>query len=108
MSQKKIDRLFWFIIAVLPIFCWFVANWRNGAAESFHMYIGSEWAFSFVMNALDGAFNLAFGEAPLINGYISYLVSIEIVHCLFDAIVFIPRFAHRCIDKFTKEDEKKC
>ena len=106
MSKKRLDSLFWFMMYLLPIFCFFVIYFRSGTFEAFHMYIGSEWAFSWVSNVLDSITYMAFEETFYLTGYISYLVSVEIIHCFFDVIVFIPRFAHSLIDYYCERINK--
>lgn len=92
-TKRSLDRILWFIIMLLPIGVWFVLSWRNPSASDFLSYINS-WAFPWVENILDSLFSYFDNYVCPCNGFLSYLVAVEIAHCAFDTIVFIPRFAH--------------
>lgn len=96
-TKKSLDKIFWFIVMVLPIGAWFVLSWRNSSATDILPYINA-WGFAWVENIIDGLFAFFDGYVFPLNGYLSYLVAVEIAHCAFDIIVFIPRFAHWFID----------
>lgn len=104
--KKKIDLVLWAVIWFLPVLCYLVIFARGGSdAIPFLEYING-FAFPFVEYAINGAWSLAFGSNLALAGYISYLVSVEIAHCFFDALVFIPRFAHGLINRFTDFAER--
>ena len=78
-----------------------VSFWRAGNAVPIFEYINANFSFEMIRNMLDQIWLKAFDSQLVLSGYISYLIVVEVVHCVFDAIVFIPRFAHAVIDKFT-------
>ena len=98
--KSKIDAYLWAFMWVLPVFVFFVSYYRSGGAPEFFLWFEREgMVFPFVKDVLDNVWQMAFGDYLFLSGYISYLVCIEVVHCLFDAIVFIPRIAHSFIDR---------
>ena len=99
MKANKIDRLLWALIWLIPFIAYVVTYWRTGEAIPVFTYIDNHYTFDFVKNITDNIWQQAFDCSLVISGYISYLVAIEIAHCLFDAIVFIPRFAHNIIER---------
>lgn len=52
----------------------------------------------------NGAFPLFDSYNQSIVYYLSYCVNIEIVHVLFDVLVFIPRLAHKWIGKAVQDE----
>lgn len=96
----KIDHFLWAAMWLLPLFAFFVSWYRVGSAPQLLSFVDQQFAFPFIKDLLNGVWQLAFESDLQLAGYISYLVSVEIVHCFFDVIVFIPRIAHSFIDKF--------
>ena len=96
----KIDAFLWAFMWVLPIFAYFVAWYRIGSAPQLLTFISEQYSFPFIADLINDVWSTAFGAELQLAGYIFYLVCIEVIHCLFDAIVFIPRLAHTFIDKF--------
>ena len=99
--KTKIDLFLWAFIWMLPFFAFFVSWYRIGSAPQLFAYVDEQFAFPFIRDVLNDVWNTAFGSDLAMAGYISYLVCVEVVHCLFDAVVFIPRIAHSFIDRFT-------
>lgn len=99
--KKKIDLLLWALIWILPVLSYVVSFWRVGNAVPIFEYINANFSFELIRNMLDQIWLKAFNSQLVLSGFISYLIVVEVVHCVFDAIVFIPRFAHAVIDKFT-------
>ena len=99
--KQKIDLRLWALIWILPILSYVVSFWRAGNAVPIFEYINTNFSFELIRNLLDQIWLKAFDSQLVLSGYISYLIVVEVVHCVFDAIVFIPRFAHAVIDKFT-------
>ena len=52
----------------------------------------------------NGAFPLFDSYNQSIVYYLSYCVNIEIVHVLFDVLVFIPRLAHKWVGKAVQDE----
>jgi hypothetical protein len=99
--KQKIDLWLWALIWILPVLGYVVSFWRTGNAVPIFEYINANFSFEMIRDVLDQIWLKAFGSQLVLSGYISYLIVVEVVHCVFDAIVFIPRFAHTLIDKFT-------
>ena len=94
----KLDKLFWWIVALMPVFIYLFGNFRNAGA-SMTDFFAIVPTFPFIENILNEVTQLAFGCTFALNVYFSYLVGVEIMHVLFDVIVFIPRFAHKITAK---------
>lgn len=99
--KNKIDQLLWALIWLLPVLSYVVTFWRVGDAVPIFTYVNANFSFAFVRELLDAIWLKVFNSALPLSGYISYLVVVEVVHCMFDAVVFVPRLAHAFIEKFT-------
>ena len=95
--KKKIDIFLWAFMWLLPFLVFFVNNYANGGTLNFNTFVNEVFAWSFIQNIFDGVWNTAFNSTLPISGYLSYLVLVETVHCVFDAVVFIPRLCHSFI-----------
>ena len=100
--KQKIDHFLWAFIWMLPVFAFFVSWYRIGSAPQLLAFIDEQFAFPFVRDLINEIWSKAFGSELPLAGYLSYLVGVEVAHCLFDAVVFIPRFAHSLIEKGEK------
>ncbi len=96
--KYKIDHLLWAFVWLIPIIGYLIAFWRTGTDVIIFTYINNNFSFTWIKNILDTVITTAFNTEFAITGYISYLVGVEIIHVMFDIIVFIPRFAHDMID----------
>lgn len=94
----KIDRLLWAFMWLLPFLCFFVSYFHLGTEISFLQFVNDNFAFPFIKDIFDNVLQAAFGSSFALTGFMSYLVAVEIVHCLFDVVVFIPRIAHSFVD----------
>lgn len=94
--KKTLDRIFWFIVYLLPLLAWFVLSWRNAQATPLLDYVNA-FSFPWIRDIFDTLFGYFNQFAFPLTGYLSYLVSVELAHCAFDIIVFIPRFCHRLV-----------
>lgn len=99
--KDKIDQLLWAMVWILPVLGYVVAYWRTGNAIPLFEYINTNFSFEFIKTLLDNIWLKVFNSQLVLSGYISYLVVVQIAHCMFDAVVFIPRLAHDFIEKFT-------
>ena len=110
MKTKKSNRfssclnvLFWFIIMILPILAWlFNAIGGITQTESFIEYINGFGSWTFIKNLIDNVFSTLFDGNLALSGYISYVVSVEIIHVIFDVIVFVPRLCHKWVEVFVE------
>lgn len=100
--KLKIDSFLWAIIWLLPILAFFISWYRVGSAPQLFTFIDEQFAFGWVQDLINNVWNTAFGENLPLSGFLSYLIGVEVAHCLFDAVVFIPRFAHNLIEKGEK------
>lgn len=89
--EKKLDAVFWFLVAVLPLIIFAVIYFRSGNAD-FTTFI-TPYRFEFVSNIFDTVFKDSIAVPVVIVDYLSYFVSVEIAHLFVDVVVFIPRFA---------------
>lgn len=101
--SRKLDKIFWFIVLLLPAFTYFVTAYRMTGAPDFLTYCEA-YRFPFIAEIFESVFTKAeFGGIAIVN-YLSYCVGVEIAHCLFDVVVFIPRLAHKFISKAVQDD----
>ena len=98
--KQKIDLFLWAFMWMLPFLAFFVSWFRIGSAPEILTFIDQQFSFPFVRDILNNVWTTAFGAELQLAGLLSYLICVEIAHCMFDAIVFIPRIAHTFIDKF--------
>ena len=101
--SRKLDKVFWFILLLLPIIVYFVMYFSTGTTLNFITYVHN-FRFPFIADIFESVFTSAnFGGIVIVN-YLSYCVGVEIAHCLFDVVVFIPRLAHKFISKAVQDD----
>lgn len=100
--KRILDRFLWAAIWMLPFFSYWIIYYRSGNGIPIFEFVNTEFSFDFIKNIIDNIWDTAFNGSTLaVSGYLSYLVAVEIAHCLFDAIIFIPRFAQSLIHRFT-------
>lgn len=113
----KLDRVFWWIVAFAPLFCYFLyVPFKNISGESVPLSqflvdnflngiaFGSNpvWVAFYRIFSKNGVFSLFGNEGAM---YIFFwFISVELVHLFFDVIVFIPRLAHKWISKAVQND----
>ena len=95
--QDKLDKVFWFLLAILPCVLYFFELCFEYV--TFYDFMSNFGAFPFIFDILNEVTEIAFDTQFMITPYLAYLVSVEIMHVLFDVIVFIPRFAHKILSK---------
>lgn len=96
--KKKIDIFFWFIVSLLPILVYFIVSFRSASPVAFLIFL-NDYSFPFITSSINSIWNLAFNSDCPLAGLVSYFVLVEVVHCMFDVMVFIPRLAHFLVDK---------
>ena len=115
----KLDKIFWFLIAFLPIILYTVylfAN-RSGTLLGFEKFLQTLFNYDYptglsanpIFKVLFALFSFsdtsAFAVLPYSLLYLlTYMASIEVIHVCFDVIVFIPRLAHKWISKAVQND----
>lgn len=114
----KLDKLFWFFIQIFPLVCFAVyciAGTRGSEVilptfNSFLVKMGFNYQqgniFYSVLAQLFGAngtFPLFVDSGGMIL-YLTYVLTMEVLHICFDVLVFIPRLAHKWISKVVQDD----
>lgn len=114
----KLDKLFWFFVQIFPLLCFAVfciagARGENVSLPTFNSFllkIGINYqqgnVFYTVLAQLfssGGVFPL-FADSGGIVLYLTYVLTMEVLHVCFDVIVFIPRLAHKWISKAVQDD----
>lgn len=112
--QEKLDKWFWFILAILPIIffilCNFALSISGNELRSFQVVVTSDFGVSDeTKNILYSSFMSIFGPNGILPvfryanlGVVYYLVYfcyVQVIHVFVDVIVFIPRFAHKIMSK---------
>lgn len=116
----KLDKIFWFLIAITPFLGYFLCAAFNGLAVSnesaltlsnfFVTYVlgGSSFSSNIVWTTLYNMFGPT-GVFPVFSNELglyvfNWFIWVEIFHLFFDVIVFIPRLAHKWISKAVQDD----
>lgn len=116
----KLDKIFWFVISFLPLFSWLVYlfSFSSYTASPLTFYAWLEQNFGFlgqisqstIYSTLYQIFSITSVTSlfPALStsllAYFTYLITVEIVHVLYDVMVFIPRLAHKWISKAVQDD----
>lgn len=112
MRKKTIkylcDNIFWYLLYLLPLIIYVIYCFQNGAfvpltdcLTACHLDVLSN---NIIFTSLSSIFGVD-GIFPLFNNvdilsYLSYFVSVFIIHLAVDFLLFIPRFAMSIMDKF--------
>ena len=116
----KLDKIFWFIISFFPLFSWsiYLFSFSSYTASPLTFYAWLEQNFGFMGQISNSAIYLTLYQIfsitsvsslfPVLStsliAFFTYLVTVEIVHILYDVMVFIPRLAHKWISKAVQDD----
>lgn len=116
----KLDKIFWFVISLFPLFSWLVYlfSFSSYAASplTFFAWLDQNFGFmgqiskSAIYSTLYQIFSITSVDSlfPTLStsliAFFTYLVTIEILHVIYDVIVFIPRLAHKWISKAVQDD----
>ena len=114
----KLDKLFWFFVQIFPLLCFAVFCIAGSRGEnvvlptfnSFLLKLGFNYqagnVFYTVLARLFGAGGVfpLFADSGGIVLYLTYVLTMEVLHVCFDVIVFIPRLAHKWISKAVQND----
>lgn len=116
----KLDKIFWFVISFFPLFSWliYLFSFSDYAKSPLTFYAWLEQNFGFLGQISNSVIYSTFYQIFSITSvnslfpalstsllaFFSYLVTVEIVHVLYDIIVFIPRLAHEWISKAVQND----
>lgn len=116
----KLDKIFWFVISLFPLFSWliYLFSFSGYAASPLTFYVWLEQNFAFmgqisnsaIYSTLYQIFSITSVDSlfPVFStslmAFFTYLITVEIVHVIYDVIVFIPRLAHKWISKAVQDD----
>lgn len=116
----KLDKIFWFVISFFPLFSWllYLFSFSSYTQSPITFYAWLEQNFAFLGQVSQSAIYSTFYQifsitsvtslfpalSTSLMAFFTYLVTIEIVHVLFDIVVFIPRLAHKWISKAVQDD----
>lgn len=116
----KLDKIFWFIIALFPLFSWliYLFSFSSYTTSPLTFYAWIEQYFGFmgqvhksaIYSTLYQIFSITSVDSlfPALStsfiAFFTYLITIEIVHVVCDVIIFIPRLAHKWISKAVQND----
>lgn len=114
---KQIDHVFWFLVTIFPLLLYALYVFRNGNGSdylTFSEFLSIKTGLSWLAaNPVYNVFEKIFGNNgffPMFSensGYLilfGYVASVEVLHVLFDVVVFIPRFCHTLVGRFTQND----
>lgn len=111
--QEKLDKWFWFILAILPIIYFILCNFGFAISGNELRSIGGVFTSDFglitdgtiLYDSLMSIFG-PYGILPVFRFsnlgvvyYLTYFCYIQVIHVFVDVIVFIPRFAHKIMSK---------
>ena len=116
----KLDKIFWFIISFFPLFSWliYLFSFSSYTAAPITFYAWLEQNFgligkspnSIIYSTLYQIFSVTSVSSlfPALStslmSFFTYLITVEIVHIIYDVMVFIPRLAHKWISKAVQDD----
>lgn len=116
----KLDKIFWFIVSFFPLFSWLIYLFSfssyTASPLTFLAWIEQNFGFmgqmqqSVIYSTLYQIFSITSVASlfPALStsliAFFTYLVTVEIVHVVYDVIVFIPRLAHKWISKAVQDD----
>lgn len=116
----KLDKIFWFVISFFPLFSWLIYLFSfssyTAAPLTFYAWLEQNFAFmgqisnSVIYSTFYRLFSITSVDSlfPALStslmAFFTYLVTVEIVHIVYDVMLFIPRLAHKWISKAVQDD----
>jgi hypothetical protein len=118
--SRKLDKIFWLIISLLPVLSWFiylygyvhlVTNPSTSVVYFFNWLQSNFLIANFDSNPFYSVLFQIFGpsgvfpllDANLLSLFVWFL-TVEVIHVCFDVMAFIPRLAHKWISKAVQDD----
>ena len=107
-TQKNLfDNIMWYILYLLPVIMWAIVSYRTGtmaslssAMSSFGLDIlGTNQVYVVLSDIFATTGILPLFVANDLIMYFTYFISVFIVHLFVDFILFIPRIAHKWLNK---------
>lgn len=112
-TQKNLfDNVMWYALYLLPLLVWVLVSFQSGqitTLSSAMSIMGLEiFADNQILTSLTQIFATT-GILPLfvtsdIILYMSYFISVFLIHLFVDFILFIPRLAHKWLNKLYQGD----
>ena len=113
-----VDSFFWLLVAILPIVLYLITCFSyklTNATESVVAFLPFMKSIGLVDSGLiykslsdlfgsSGILPLFSAENNAILVFLSYFVSVQIVHLAVDFLLFIPRLAHKYMNTFTQNE----
>lgn len=112
MRKKSIvhffDTLMWYIVYTLPLILLLFETFRNGNFHSLYEIMSDSGLLVNFTNPVYSCLEQLFitgnvfplFSSPDIVVYASYFICVFLLHLAVDVLLFIPRFAHKCMDCF--------
>lgn len=118
--SRKLDKIFWLIISLLPVLSWLI--YLYGYVHFFTdpgvgiVYFSNWLQSNFLIanlgsNPFYSVLSQIFGSGglfPLLDvnvlSLFVWFLTIEVIHVCFDVMAFIPRLAHKWISKAVQDD----
>ena len=107
-TQKNLfDNIFWYLIYLLPLIIWVVVSFRTGNIVSLSNALETMGLKVLENNQILINLSEIFGSngvLPLFVStdillYISYFICVFLIHLFVDFLLFIPRIAHKWLNK---------
>ena len=107
-TQKNLfDNIFWYLIYLLPLIIWVVVSFRTGNIVSLSNALETMGLKVLENNQILTNLSEIFGSSgvlPLFVStdillYISYFICVFLIHLFVDFLLFIPRIAHKWLNK---------
>lgn len=116
----KLDKIFWWIVALLPVLCYILyVGFGDVKTSTGSLYTLPDFFATYILNGTGFSANVIWTTLAEIFGsggvfpifttdsslYIfNWFIWVELFHVFFDVIVFIPRLAHKWISKAVQDD----
>lgn len=116
----KLDKFFWFVISFFPLFSWLIYLFSSSSCTTspltFYAWLDQYFGFMgqiqksviystfYQIFSITSVTSLFPALSTSLMAFFTYLVTIEIVHVVYDIIIFIPRLAHKWISKAVQDD----
>ena len=106
------DTFFWYLVYMLPVIVMLFCTFRTGQPIAMSTVL-SDLHLDFAVNSTVVDFLMDLfgtgGVVPLFANpdmllFLSYFVTMIMLHCVVDVVAFIPRLAHSWIDKYSKKE----
>ena len=113
-----VDSAFWFLVSILPLVLYLITCFSyklQSSTESLTAFLPFMKNLGLmdsgvIYNSLSDLFGSS-GILPLFSAnnnaillFLSYFVSVQIVHLAVDFLLFIPRLAHKYMNTFTQNE----